>query len=61
VEQPQVHDTTLKLQDVISVAKPNLSDAESRELEELTEHLGIFAMDSEDCRRTDKVYHHIDT
>jgi hypothetical protein len=35
VEQPQVQDTALKLQDVIVAAKPNLRDAESRELEEL--------------------------
>jgi hypothetical protein len=35
------------LQDVIAGAKPNLSDNESREMEELTEYGDIFAMDSD--------------
>jgi hypothetical protein len=43
---------------VIAAAKPNLSDAESRKLEELlTEYGDIFAIDSNG--RTDKVYHRI--
>jgi hypothetical protein len=51
----------LKLQDVITDIKPNLSDAESQELDEhLTEYGDIFALDSNDYRQTDKVYHHID-
>jgi hypothetical protein len=44
------------------VARPNLSDAESRESEELlTEYTDIFAMKSDDCGRTDRIYHRIDT
>jgi hypothetical protein len=35
VEPSQIQDTSLKLQDVIAAAKPNLRDAESQELEEL--------------------------
>jgi hypothetical protein len=47
VEQPQVRDTTPKLQDVIAAIRPNLSDAGSQVLEELTEHGDIFAMESD--------------
>jgi hypothetical protein len=48
VEQPQVQDTTPKLKDMIAVAKSKLSDAESRDLEELlTEYGDIFAMKSD--------------
>jgi hypothetical protein len=54
VEQPQVRDTTSKLQDVIAAAKPNLSNAESQELEQLTEYRDIFAMDSDDYGRTNR-------
>jgi hypothetical protein len=47
---------------VIAVAKPNLSNAESQELEELrTKYGDIFAMESDDYRRPDEVYHCIDT
>jgi hypothetical protein len=47
---------------MMAVARPNLSDAESRELEELLiEHRGIFATKSNDCGWTDRVYHHMDT
>jgi hypothetical protein len=47
---------------VIAVVKPNLSDTESRELEEpLTEYGDIFAIGSDAYRRTDRVYHRIDT
>jgi hypothetical protein len=46
---------------MLAAAKPNLSNAESQELEELlTEYSDIFAMDSDDYRLTDRVYHHID-
>jgi hypothetical protein len=48
--------TTLILEDVIAAAKPNLSDAYSRQLEELlTEYGDIFAMDSDDYGRTDRM------
>jgi hypothetical protein len=37
------------LQDVIAAVKPNLSDTESRDLEELlTKYGNIFALDSDD-------------
>jgi hypothetical protein len=35
----QVRDTTPKLQDVVAAARPNLSDTESRELDELLNEL----------------------
>jgi hypothetical protein len=41
--QPQVQDTTPKLQEVILAARTDLSDAESRELEDLfTEYGNIY-------------------
>jgi hypothetical protein len=62
VEQPKVRDSTPKLQDVITAAKQNLCDTESRELGELlTEYGDVFTMDSDDYGRTDRVYHSIDT
>jgi hypothetical protein len=62
VEQPHVWDITLKLQDVIAVGKPNLSDTESRELEEiLMEYGDIFDMDNDKYGLTDRFYHHVDT
>jgi hypothetical protein len=62
VEQPQVQNTTPKLQDVFAAARPAPSDNETRELEELiTEYRDIFATKSSDYRRTDRVYHHINT
>jgi hypothetical protein len=61
VEQPQVRDTTLKLQELTAAAKPNLSDNEFRQLEELTEDIDTFAMDSDDYGQTDIMYHRIDT
>jgi hypothetical protein len=49
IEQPHVQDTTPKLQDVITAARPNLNDTEPQELEELlTEYGDIFAMKSDD-------------
>jgi hypothetical protein len=45
---------------VIAAAKPNLSDAESQELEELTEYRDIFAMKRDDYGWTDRGYHGID-
>jgi hypothetical protein len=62
VEQPQIQRTTPKFQDMIAAAKPDVSDAESRELEELlTEYRYIFAVKSNDYGRTNRVYYHIDT
>jgi hypothetical protein len=56
VQQPQVQETTPKFRDAIAAARPNLSDAESRDLEELlTEYGDIFAIDSDDYGWTDKV------
>jgi hypothetical protein len=44
------------------VARPHLSNGESQELEELlAKYDDIFAVDSEDHRWTNKVYHRIDT
>jgi hypothetical protein len=61
-EHPKVPDPTPKLQDVIAAARRNLSDAESRKLEELlTEYGDIFAMKSDYYGRADQVYHRIDT
>jgi hypothetical protein len=46
---------------VIAAAKPNLSNTEFQELEDIvTKYRDIFAMDSNDYRLTDKVYHHMD-
>jgi hypothetical protein len=60
--QPQVRDTAPKTQEVIVATRPNLSDVESRELEELLTECGdICAMDSNDCGQTDRVYHPINT
>jgi phytoene/squalene synthetase len=44
VEQHHVQDTTPKLQDVIAAARQNVSDAESRDFEELTGYGYIIAM-----------------
>jgi hypothetical protein len=61
-EQPQARDANSKLQDAIQAARPHLSDGEFQELEELlAEYEDIFAVDSEDHRRTNKVYHRIYT
>jgi hypothetical protein len=55
VQQPQVQETTPKFQDVIAAAKPNPSDAESRDFgEHLAEYGDIFVID-DDYGRTDKV------
>jgi hypothetical protein len=55
VEQPHSQDTTPKFQDVTAAVRPNLSDGESRELEEpLTEYGDIFAMNSKNYRWTDR-------
>jgi hypothetical protein len=46
----------------MAAARPNLSDAESREMEELlTEYGDSFALKSFDYGRTDRVYHRKDT
>jgi hypothetical protein len=61
VEQPQVR-ASMNLQDATAAAKPNMSDAESQELEELlTEYEDTFARDNNDYGWTDRVYHRIHT
>jgi hypothetical protein len=48
---------TLKLQDIITAARLDLSEAESQELEELlTEYRDIFEMKSSDCGRINSIY-----
>jgi hypothetical protein len=60
-EQPQAPDIKLKLMDVTTAAKPHLNTREFQEPEEfVAEYVDIFARDSEDYERTDKVYHRID-
>jgi hypothetical protein len=59
VGQPQAQDLSSKLEDVITAARPHLTNKEFRELEELTECEDIFAGDNEDYGRTNKVYHRI--
>lgn len=62
VEKPQVKDTTPKFQDAMAAARPDLSDAESKALEELLiEYADIFAMKSDNYGWTDRLYHSIDT
>jgi hypothetical protein len=61
LEQPQARDLSSKLQDITEAARPHLSNGEFQDLEELlVEYKGIFAVDSEDHGRTNKVYHCID-
>jgi hypothetical protein len=62
LDQPQAQESSSKLRDITEAAKPNLSDEEFQELKKLfAEYDGIFAVDSEDHGRTNKVYHRIDT
>jgi hypothetical protein len=62
VGQHQTQDLSSKLEDVITTAKPLLTNGEFQELNELlTEYEDIFARDDEDYGRTNKVYHRIDT
>jgi hypothetical protein len=62
VEQSRASDTKPKLLGVTTAARPHLNTTEFQELQELVaEYPDIFARDSEDYRRTDKVYHGIDT
>jgi hypothetical protein len=62
VEQPQTQEPRSKLKEVVTAAKPNLTNGEFQELEELlTEYEDISAEDDEDYGRTNKVYHRIDT
>jgi hypothetical protein len=61
LEQLQARNSSSKLQDEIEAARPHLSNGEFQELEELlVKYEDIFAVDSEDHGRTDKVYHRID-
>jgi hypothetical protein len=62
LDQPQARDSSSKLQDIIATARPHLSNREFQELEELlVEYEDIFAVDSEDYRWTNKVYHCLGT
>jgi hypothetical protein len=62
VGQHQAQNLSSKLEDVITAAKPHLTNGEFQELKELlTEYEDIFARDDEDYGRTNKVYHCIDT
>jgi hypothetical protein len=62
LDQPQAQECSSKLQDITEVAEPNLSDGEFQEPKKLLAEYGdIFAVDSEDHGRTNKVYHCIDT
>jgi hypothetical protein len=62
VGQRQVKDSIPRLQDVMAAAWPNLNNTQSQELEELlAKYGGIFAMKSDDCGRTGRVHHRIDT
>jgi hypothetical protein len=62
MEQLQIRNTIPKFQDVIVAARPDLSYAESREMEYLfTDYGDIFAIQSDDYGRTDRMYQHIDT
>jgi hypothetical protein len=62
VGQPQAQDQSSKLEDVITAARPHLTNGEFQELEELlTEYDDIFPGDNEDYGRNNKVYHCIDT
>jgi hypothetical protein len=61
VEQPQASDIKPKLLGVTTAARPHLNTTEFQELEELVaEYADIFARNSEDYGRKDKVYHRID-
>jgi hypothetical protein len=60
--EPHTRDSSTKLQDITETVRPHLSKEEFMDLEELlTEYKDIFAVDSEDHGRTNKVYHRIDT
>jgi hypothetical protein len=62
VGQYQAQDLSSKLEDVITAAKPHLTNGEFQEFKELlTEYEDIFARDDEDYGRTNEVYHCIDT
>jgi hypothetical protein len=62
LDQPKAQESSSKLQDITEAAKQNLSDEEFQKLEKLiAEYDDIFAVDSEDHGRTNKVYHRIDT
>jgi hypothetical protein len=57
---PQDQDNSPNLQDMIVAARPNLGDGEIRELEDLiTKYEEVFAAQSGDCGRIDRVYHRI--
>jgi hypothetical protein len=61
VWQLQAQHLSSKLEDVITAARPHLTNEEFRMLEELTEYEDIFAGDNEHYGRTNKVNLRIDT
>jgi hypothetical protein len=62
MESSKAQDTNSKLHGVMATAGTNLNNREFQELGELlTKYEDIFAGDSEDYGRTNKVYHQIDT
>jgi hypothetical protein len=56
--QPETQDLGSKLDDIVTAARRQLTNAEIKGLEELTEYEDIFAEADEDYGRTNKVYHH---
>jgi hypothetical protein len=57
VEQPHVRVTTPKLKEVTVAARPNLRDAESRDLDELLTVYGDFVAMNNNEGRTERMYH----
>jgi hypothetical protein len=53
--QPQAQDLRSKLEDVITAARPHVTNEEFRKLEELTEYEDIIAGDNKDYGRTNEV------
>jgi hypothetical protein len=62
LDEPQAQESSSNLPNITEAVKPNLSGEEFQELKKLlAEYDDIFAVDSEDHRRTNKVYHCIVT
>jgi hypothetical protein len=60
--QPQTQNLAPILEDIVTEARPHLTNGENKWLEEfLTEYVDIFAETDEDYGRTNKVYYCIDT
>jgi hypothetical protein len=62
VGQPRIHDLSSELEDIVTAARPHVTNGEIQGLEELlTEYENIIAEDDEDYGSTNKVYHRIYT